>query len=133
MIHSYQRIKRILPLLNEAELTVEDFQKVIDTNKIGLIELRLKQRGYHFFDLITRESWIVLKKGLEYLKYLETLAHEFFHACLGCSEFEANAFRLLALIPQSALMNFDWLEANPSKYAYKLWRERQRLFFLYQM
>ena len=47
------------------------------------------------------------------------------------NEFEADALAVIALIPLSALKSFDFLEENPNRYAKKIYKDRQKVYFLY--
>lgn len=127
---TYQKLKTIFPALNEKSLGADDYFQVMDSLQVPLFELRLKKRGYSVYDFDERQDYIFLKKGMNRLKYLETLSHEVFHTVVGCTEFEANAFRLVALIPEKDL-DGTFLEENPTLYAWKLFRERQKIRFLY--
>lgn len=127
---SFSRIKTYFPNLNETPIKIEDCQKVLTAQNIPLLEVRLKRRGYHLYNFDTKQDFIAVKRGLKELQYIETLFHEIGHV-FGLSEFEANAFRLIAIIPQPALMSFDWLHDHPTAYALKLWNERRRVYFLY--
>ena len=118
------------PKLNERQLTVDDFYTVAGQFEIEIFELKLRRRGYALFDYQTKEDFIVLKKGMNELMFLETIWHEWAHT-QGLNEFEANAFRLIAMIPLPKLLDYSWLEENPTHYAYKLWKERRRVYFFY--
>ena len=128
---SFCKLKKIFPKLNERELTLEDFYSVASEYQISIVEMRLKRRGYSLFDLETRQDFIFVKKDLDSLKMLETVYHEVCHSLISANETEANAFRLIALIPATKLDSYDWLEENPTKYAFKLWQERLRVRFLF--
>jgi len=131
MTDTCNRLKLTFPTLNEREQTVDDFYLAADLRQVEIFEARLKRRGYWAFDLEERQDYIFLKKEINKLKWLETALHEMFHAC-GCNEFEANAFRLVALIPLPLLADkWCWLELNPTLYARKLWNEREKVYFLF--
>ena len=130
---SLLRWKELFPHLNERTITVEDFYQIADNHQVTIFELRIKKRGIAVTDLTDNSKYVCLKKGLNRLHYLETLAHEIAHIVCGNCEFEANAFRLIAIIPESCLCSYDWLDENPTKYAFSLWQERLRVKFLHRI
>ncbi len=130
MILTFQRLKLTFPYLNRKKLTVADFYAAADKFQVDIFEIRLKLRGYWFFDLAEKQDYIFLQKGQTGLKWLETAYHEIFHA-LGCSEYEANAFGLVAMIPQINLFDYSFLEDHPTRHVAKLFREREKVYFLY--
>lgn len=95
------------------------------------------------------KSFIVLSKKLKGLKktfvMFHELAHYFLHGARDTAsafyfnllddknEFEADALALVALIPVSSLNSFQFLEDHPNRYARKLYKDRQRLKFLYEI
>jgi Zn-dependent peptidase ImmA (M78 family) len=137
MMLSYIRIKEIIPAFNERPLTPEDFFYLTAENDIFVSEIKLKKRGYHVWE--EGEDFIFIKHSLRGLKWLETAFHELFHAVLQIptkylhcrQQIEANAFALIALIPQKLLTSYQFLEENPTTYAHWLFKERKRVFFLY--
>lgn len=129
---------------NKRELTETDFYAICEREKITVLET---DASASFYMSVSGKSFIVLKKNLRGLKRTFTmfheLAHHFLHGGRGVNqafyfglldtkqEFEADAIALLALVPLSCLNSFDFLETHPNRYAKKLYRERQRLYFLY--
>ncbi len=47
------------------------------------------------------------------------------------AEFEADALATIALVPKLALDSYDFLEEHPNRYARQLFKNRQKLEFLY--
>lgn len=137
MMLSYQRIKEVIPAFNERPLTPEDFFFLTETNDIDVCEMKLKRRGYHVWD--DGDDYIFIKKTLRGLKWQETAFHELFHALVQVplaiihrkQQLEASAFALIALVPLPMLRDYDFLEQNPTRHAYWIYRERQRVYFLY--
>jgi Zn-dependent peptidase ImmA (M78 family) len=127
----------MIPAFNERALTAEDFFVLGETSQIDIAELKLKKRGYHVW--YEGDDYIFIKKGLRGLKWLETAFHELFHAVLQVpmksmhakQQLVANAFALIALIPLPMLNDYSFLEENPTTHAYWLFKERQRVLFLY--
>lgn len=137
MMLCYERIKKIIPAFNERPLTEDDFYFLTEVNNIDVCEMKLKKRGYHVWD--GEDDYIFIKKTLRGLKWMETAFHELFHAMLQIplkymhrrQQLEANAFALIALIPLPMLQSYSFLEENPTRHAYWLFKERQKIFFLY--
>lgn len=129
---------------NRRELSESDFYAVCEKEKITVLEMEV---SCSFYMNVGGKAFIVLKKNLRGLKRTFTmfheLAHHFLHGGRGVNqafyfglldnkqEFEADRIALIALIPLSCLNSFDFLEDHPNRYAKKLYRERQRLYFLY--
>lgn len=134
---AYDIIKKLIPAYNERALTEDDFSFLADTNEIGVCELPLKKRGYHAWD--AGIDCVFIRKTLKGLKWLETAFHELFHALLQVpcdflhdrQQKEVVALCLIALIPLPMMENYLFLEENPTPHAKKLFREREKVYFLY--
>ncbi|HEY0429016.1 MAG TPA: ImmA/IrrE family metallo-endopeptidase [Pyrinomonadaceae bacterium] len=130
---------------NSRVLTEQDFYAICEAEKIEVLEMNVSAS---FYMNVLGESIIVLNKRLKGLKrtfaMFHELAHHFLHGgkngtnafFLGLldskNEMESDAIALIAILPVSALSNFDFLDENPrSRYAKKLYKDRQRLYFLY--
>lgn len=130
---------------NSRALTEQDFYAICEAENIEVLEMNVSTS---FYMKVLDEPIIVLNKRLKGLKrtfaMFHELSHHFLHGgrdaetqawFLGMTEtrneVEADALALIALIPLEALNNYDFLEENPTRYAKKLFKERQRLNFLY--
>lgn len=130
---------------NSRALTEQDFYAICEAENIEVMEMYVSAS---FYMKVLGESIIVINKRLKGLKRLFAMYHELSHHFLhggrdaetqalffglneSRNEVEADAMALIALIPLKALSNFDFLDENPTRYAKKLFKERQRLWFLY--
>ena len=129
---------------NRRILTETDFYRICAGEKIKVLELDVSAS---FYMSVSNESFIVLSKKLKGLKRTFVMFHELSHHFLhggtdaasafyfglleSKNEFEADALALIALIPIEALESFDFLDDHPNRYARKLYKDRQRLNFLY--
>jgi Zn-dependent peptidase ImmA (M78 family) len=129
---------------NQRILTEDDFHKICDCERITVLEMDVSSS---FYMSVAGQAFIVLSKKLKGLKktFVEfhELAHHFLHGERNTTsafyfnlldsknEFEADALALIALLPISSLSSFDFLEEHPNRYARKLYKDRQRLNFLY--
>lgn len=137
MMLAYSHLKQIIPALNERALTPADFYNIANAKSIDVCEMKLKKRGYHAF--AGGEDFVFIKKTLRGLKWLETAFHELFHAATSCpvdylherQQREATALALIALIPLAQLADYAFLEENPTRHAFWLFKERQKVYFLY--
>lgn len=129
---------------NRRELPEEDLLKICESEEITVLFLDVPTS---FYFSVEGKCFIVLKKSLRGLRRAFALAHELAHHFLhggqdsanaffeglleSKNEFEADALALIALIPLHSLNDFDFLENHPNRYARKLYRERQKVHFLY--
>ncbi len=137
MKYFYSQMKKLIPKLNEQPLTEAALLEICEQLQAKVYDLPLENQGYY----VRRGSdkFIFLKKSLGYLRRLETFSHETAHLATHepCHflefrhEQEAYAFALIALIPLESLRSGSFLEENESYYAFKLWKERRRIYFLY--
>lgn len=131
--------------LNERRLTDSDLDAICERDRITVLA---EDVATAFYLSVMDRHLIVIPKRLRGLKREFAIWHEIGHHLLhggrdaGTQAFwyglletrneaEANAFATIALIPRPALDSYDWLEENPSRFAQQLWRDRQRLLFLY--
>jgi Zn-dependent peptidase ImmA (M78 family) len=130
--------------INERPQTEKDFHEICEAEGIEVIWSNDK---FSWYMTVEHEPFIVLPKRKRGIKLLFDMFHElahhfahygdapnqvFFHGLTDDkNEFEADMMALIALIPLKALDSFDFLEDNPSRFAKKLYKERQRLYFLY--
>jgi len=129
-------------------LTETDAEAICEKEQITVLEANVPNS---FYFCCYGRHFIVLKKSLRGLKKLFELFHEighfychagrdantqaFFYGLIEHkNEVEANIFATIAICPASALDNYDFLESHPrSRFARNLFKERQRLDFLYQL
>lgn len=136
-MHSYDIVKKLIPSLNERQLTDVDFSFTADFKGFDVCEMKLKKRGYHVWD--DGVDYIFIKKALRGIKWLETAFHELFHAVLQIpmkalhdkQQKEVVALSLIAIIPFPMLENYTFLEENPTPYARRLFKEREKIYFFY--
>ncbi len=134
---SYERIKKTIPAFNERELTEQDFSILADAHEIDVCEMTLRRRGYHVWN--DKNDYIFIKKSLMGVKWRETAFHELFHALLSApietmrdkQQLEAVCLSLIALIPLPLMRDYQFLEENPTRYARRLFKEREKVYFLY--
>ena len=136
---AFRILKSYFPELNERFYDELDFWFFCDDRGIDASERKMKKKGYYVAD--ESGDYIFIDSRLRSPRKLEVIFHELTHALLhfptpelkSRQQFEAQALALIFLIPQKALFDYSWLEENPTRYAFKLFRERQRLYFLYQL
>lgn len=142
MILSLKKLSRYG--FNRRILTEADFYRICEMLRITVLEMDVSRS---FYMSVGGKSFIVLAEKLKGLKktfvMFHELAHHFLHGARDRAsafyfnllddknEFEADALALIALIPVSSLRSFDFLEEHPNRYARKLYKDRQRLYFLY--
>jgi Zn-dependent peptidase ImmA (M78 family) len=96
---------------------------------------------------VNGKHFIVLKKKLKGLRkafaMFHELAHHFLHGAKESAnafyfgmieskqEIEADAMATIALVPKFMLNSYDFLEEHPNRFARQLFRNRQKLEFLY--
>lgn len=128
----------------EKSLTETDFYAICENENIRILET---DAATSFYFCASGKPVIVLDKKLKGLPKLfaafHELAHHFLHGGThfqsafffglteSKNEFEADALSLIALIPAFKIGNTDFLDENPNRYALKLFKDRQRLYFLY--
>lgn len=133
---------------NVRQLNESDAEIICEKENITLLELDVPASFYFY---CYQKHFIIIKKGLLGLKKTFTIFHElghfychagspassraFFYGLIKSkNEFEADAFATIAICPRTALDNYDFLESHPrSRFARNLFKERQRLEFLYQV
>lgn len=131
---------------NKRSLDETDAYWICEEENITVIEAEVPTS---FYFVCKGQAFIVLKKSLKGLKKLFDLWHEIGHHFLHSgreyesyffglieskNEVEANIFATVAICPKLALDNYDFLENHPrSRFARNLFKERQRLEFLYQI
>lgn len=133
----FRIVKGFIPHFNERQVTENDCFFLVDLKHIDFTEMKLKRRGYHVFD--DGIDYVFVKKTLRGLKWLETAIHELFHVITGApmdeihdkQQREVVALCLIALIPLPMMMDYRFLEENPTPYARRLFREREKVYFLY--
>lgn len=133
--------------LNERRLVESDLDLLCERDRIRILPQHVETS---FYMSVMDQHFIVIPKRLRGLKREFVIWHEIGHHLLhggrdagtqafwfglneSKNETEANAFATVALIPRPALCSYDWLEENPGRFAQQLWRDRQRLFFLYNL
>lgn len=142
MKYSLEKLKKYG--FNERQLSADDFYNICEVENITIIEM---ETSTSFYMTANNKSFIILKKNLRGLRrnftQFHELAHHFLHGGRGITgafyfglldntqELEADALALIALIPLPELKSYEFLEDHPNRYAVKLFRERQRLYFLY--
>lgn len=142
MHYSLEKLKRFG--FNEKFLTDKDFYDICEQENITVLEMDVTNS---FYMSVKRKSFIILKKKLKGLQKSFAMFHELSHHFLhgtneGTSafyfgllntkdEFEADALATIALVPRFALSSYDFLEEHPNRYARQLFRNRQKLEFLY--
>lgn len=125
-------------------LTETDFYAICEKEQIKILEM---DAAASFYFCTQGHPVIVLDKKLKGLRKLfaafHELAHHFLHGGThfesafffglmeSKNEVEADALALVALIPLSQICDISFLEENPNRYALKLFKDRQRLYFLY--
>ncbi|MFV0388420.1 MAG: ImmA/IrrE family metallo-endopeptidase [Pyrinomonadaceae bacterium] len=123
-------------------LTEEDFHRICADFEIEVIYERVKRP---FYMRLMDQEFIVLNRRSRGLRNLFDSFHELAHALehggkshevalfrglvKSKEEVEADTFALLAIIPESALESF--LEENSTRFARKLFRERERVRVLF--
>ncbi len=131
---------------NRRSLTEDDALEFCKQENITVIEADVPTS---FYFVCKGRAFIVLKKSLKKLKKLFDLWHEISHHLHNSSsqyeayffgliesknEIEADAFATVAIVPLTALDNYEFLDNHPrSRFARNLFKERQRLAFLYQI
>ena len=138
-------LEKLAPFgFNQKILTENDFYSICDSERITVLEMKVSAS---FYMSVRDKSFIVISNKLKGLKKMFVMFHELAHHFLhgqrdGTSafyfnlldnknEFEADAIALIALLPLGELRRLDFLEEHPNRYARKLYKDRQRLNFLY--
>lgn len=131
---------------NRRELTEKDFYEICEREGIIVLEMDVPTSFYFRAEGL---SFIVIKKRQTGLRRLFSMFHELAHHFLHGgqtaesafffglletkAEIEADALATVALVPHSSLANFDFLENHPVRFAKQLFRNRQKLEFLYRI
>lgn len=131
---------------NERELTETDFFEICERERIEVLELDIDNS---FIMSAKGKSVIVISRKLKGLKrrfaMFHELAHYFLHGgrslesafFLGLldtkNETEADAVATIAIVPRRSLECFSFLENHNNRYARKLFDDRQKIEFLYDV
>lgn len=129
---------------NHRALSEEDLLHICESEDITVLYLDVPTS---FYFSVRNKYFIVLKKSLKGLRRTFALAHELAHHFLhggkdtanafffglieSRNEFEADAMATIALVPRFMLNSYDFLEEHPNRYARQLFKNRQKLEFLY--
>lgn len=127
----------------ERQLNEEDFYAICEQEGIEVI---WSQKKYSFYFHVLDKHCIVLPKRKRGLPLLFAMYHELGHYLLhigddmaasflngkGKDELEADAVALIALIPKHRISEMA-AEFGLTRYGDKLWRERCKLYFLYDV
>lgn len=146
MIFILSKIKNLLPEFNERSLTENDFYTICEAEGITLIE---HDKPFSWWMTVENKPFIVLNKRLRGIKRLYVMWHELGHHFLhfgsepnqvyfsemtkSKAELEADILAILAVCPMKALQTNDFVEEYPNKFATKLFKERQKILFLYRI
>ncbi|MBX3288322.1 MAG: ImmA/IrrE family metallo-endopeptidase [Acidobacteria bacterium] len=132
--------------IGERPLNEDDVLKIYDDLHITILE---SSDGVFTFTMLGR-TFVALPKRRKGLKRLHSLLHELGHILLmngkepsvafqtlrycdhDKAEAEAEAIALMALIPKN-LIEESAYEFGLTRYGDRLWRERCRLYFLYDI
>lgn len=131
---------------NRRVLTEQDFYDICQAEGIEVFEMDVPTS---FYFSVNGKHFIVIKSKLKGLRktfsMFHELAHHFLHGGKDAAnafffgllhsknEIEADAVALIALLPKTALKDYQFLEDHPNRFAKKLYKDRQRLWFLYQI
>lgn len=141
-------MKHLLRSLEKYQIGIIPFteQMFYDICEQLEIEIIWSQKKYSFYFSAMGFSCIVLPKRVKGLRLLFAMAHELAHAlehvgdepaaafnglCDGKGEAEADAVALVALIPKNKIKQMAFLDG--SRYGSKLFNDRIRLLFLYDI
>lgn len=129
---------------NARRLTETDFFAICETERIAVLE-REVPAAFTMSLLGTRT--IVLRRRAKGLHRTFEMFHELAHALAhggksatnafffglneSRAETEADAVATIALIPFADLAGYQFLDENPTRFGRQLWRDRQRIAFLY--
>lgn len=130
--------------VNNRCLTEADFSIICEAEGIEIIETNGK---FSWYMTVEGQPFIVLPRRKRGLKRLFAAFHElahhfrhsghapnqvFFHGLAhNKDEIEADAFATVCLCPKFAVASYDFLEEHPNKFAAKVFKNRQKLEFLY--
>jgi Zn-dependent peptidase ImmA (M78 family) len=129
-------------------LTFEDFEWICEELGVGII---YSDQKFTFTFTMMGETFIVLPKRMRGLKRLFRALHELGHVTLAHAqhephaafyavgtqwhdknEVEADTIALVAMIPKHKIEEMAE-EFGQTRYGDRLWRERMRLLFLYDI
>lgn len=131
---------------NEKALTEEDFYRICEAERITVLEMDVSKT---FYMTVLKKKFIVVRKKAKGIRrtfeMFHELAHHFVHGDRDGSaakafffgllenknEREADALAIIALLPLRSMGDFKFLDEHPNRFAKRLWRERQRIYFLY--
>lgn len=130
--------------VNVRFLTEACFLAICEAEGIEIIETSGK---FSWYMTVDNQPFIVLPRRKRGLKRLFAAFHElahhfrhyghapnqvFFHGLVNDKEeIEADAFATVCLCPKFALKTYEFLEEHPNKFAARIYRNRQKLDFLY--
>lgn len=130
--------------VNREFLTESDFLHICESEGIEIIETAGR---FSWYMTVENQPFIVLPRRLRGLRRLFAAFHElahhfrhyghapnqvFFHGLTSDKEeFEADGFATVCLVPKAALESYDFLEDHPNRFARQLFKNRQKLEFLY--
>lgn len=131
---------------NLRPLTEKDFYEICELENITVLE---EDVFTSFYMSVNGRNFIVLKKRLKGLRKIFSMFHELAHHFLhggkeatnafyfgmleSKQEIEADAIATIALVPRFMLASYDFLEEHPNRYARQIFRNRQKLEFLYNI
>lgn len=138
---AYNKVKVLIPALNERPLTEDDFWFTTWHYELAEVieSLDLNRNGYFVHDRDTGENYIFLKKTLRAILWLETAIHELMHAAIHHpdenihtkQQAEAEALALIAMFPQSQLDEFAIDSHLMEPRVYELFIKRMEIFKTY--
>jgi len=135
---AYQKVKALIPALNERALTEKDFWFTTWHYELAEVieSLDLNRNGYFVHDKDTGLNYIFLKKTLHTILWLETANHELMHAALHHPEEnihakqqkEAEALALIAMFPRTQLDDLALDSHSMEPRIYELFVKRMEIF-----
>lgn len=138
---AYDKVKALIPALNERPLTEEDFWFTTWHYELAEVveSLNLTRNGYFVHDAATGENYIFLKKTLRAILWLETANHELMHAAIhhpdesihAKQQAEAEALALIAMFPRARLDNYAIDSHSMEPRIYELFLKRMEIFKAY--
>jgi Zn-dependent peptidase ImmA (M78 family) len=145
---AFRKLRRVVPDLNKRSFTLTDFYRICLREKVKVHEMPLRVPGFYMTD--RGKAHIYLNSSLRGVEFLLAALHELGHHFLHAppmktvayfyrlppnskKELEAQAFALVALIPDSLLKKFLASEeyAEDWGFAEEILKERSDLFIRY--
>lgn len=147
---AFRKLKGALPGLNKRPFTLADFYRICRREKIKVHEIPLRVPGFY---MVNRgHAHLYLNSALRGVAFLLAALHELGHHFLHApptrtvayfyrlppnskKELEAQAFALIALIPDWLLKKFLANEENPGDWGFdeEMMRDRCDIFVRYSM